>query len=66
MAIPVLTSAWARTALGALPSSLEVEGASHWQPVAALGVLTIPPVFIFMGAMHRFTVRGPILWTLKG
>jgi multiple sugar transport system permease protein len=49
-----------------LASFLEAEGAVQWQLVAALGVLTILPVFLFMGAMHRFMVRGLTLGALKG
>jgi len=62
----VLTSARARTASVALASFLEAEGSVQWQLVASLGVLTILPVFLFMGAMHRFMVRGLTLGALKG
>jgi len=49
-----------------LASLLEAEGAVQWQLMAALGVLTILPVFLFMGAVHRFVVRGLTLGALKG
>jgi multiple sugar transport system permease protein len=62
----VLTSSRARTASVGLASFLEAEGAVQWQLVAALGVLTILPVFLFMGAMHRFMVRGLTMGALKG
>ena len=54
----VITSSNARTASVGLATFLEAEGSVQWQLVAALGVMTILPVFVFMGAMHRFMVRG--------
>ncbi len=62
----VITSSKARTASVGLATFLEAEGSVQWQLVAALGVMTILPVFVFMGAMHRFMVRGLTMGALKG
>jgi len=62
----VITSSKARTAAVGLATFLEAEGSVQWQLVAALGVLTIVPVFVFMGAMHRFMVGGLTMGALKG
>jgi multiple sugar transport system permease protein len=62
----VLTSSRARTASVGLATFLETEGAVQWQMVAALGLITIVPVFLFMGFLHRFMVRGLTLGALKG
>jgi multiple sugar transport system permease protein len=54
----VLTSSRSRTASVGLATFLEAEGSVLWQLVASLGVPTILPVFLFMGLMHRFMVKG--------
>jgi multiple sugar transport system permease protein len=62
----VLTSSRSRTASVGLATFLEAEGSVQWQLVASLGVLTILPVFLFMGLMHRFMVKGLTMGALKG
>lgn len=62
----VITSSRARTASVGLASFLEAGGSIQWPLVAALGVLTILPVFLFMGALRRFMVQGLPFGALKG
>lgn len=54
----VLTSSAARTAPVALATFTEAEGKIQWGSIAALGLGTIAPVLIFVGALHKYLVAG--------
>jgi len=62
----VLTSSEARTAPVALATYIEAEGMVQWGTIAALGVGTILPILIFVGAMHKYLIKGLTAGGIKG